>query len=370
MLDHRPLGISERNRRADRAYGFTLIELLTVVFIIGLLIAILIPSIAAARRSAKNAVTKSTLRVITGALEMFKNDQGKDFQRTNGYPPSFSHPRIGTTFDPVKGQFPFLPTGNTPKMPTVYGAHWLPAMLMGVDRNGYVPRSSVPRPLRTSPSFWYADDPGLGKPIDRAPLYLDPGATRTLATEDIRGTPPDPLATAYPEWNDIVRLPVLVDAFDQPVLYYAANKYGKPTNMVADIHNLNNEYKGGIQQKGQPYYFHQDNIGFTGSDVVKGWNFGGALLKTATERVHKIAISGAELNPQQIVQGTDNFATYIADRQMSSDLATKLAGGGLAERALSMRPVNSDTYLLITPGPDGRYGTPDDISNLPAAVQP
>ena len=263
-----------------------------------------------------------------------------------------------------------MTTGNSPKKPTVYGAQWLPAMLMGVDRNGYVPRSSVPRPLRKTPSFWYADDPGTGKALDRAPLYLDPGATRTLATEDVRGTPPDPLDTYYPEWDDMLRLPVLVDAFDQPILYYVANKYGKPTNMLEDLHDPNNVYEGGVQQTGQPYYFHQDNLGFTGSEAVQGWNFGGTVVRNATDRVHESAVSGADFNPQQIVLGTDNFATFIADRQMSSDLADKIAGGGLTERALSMRPVNTDTYLLISPGPDGRYGTPDDVSNLPKAVEP
>jgi len=34
-----------------------------------------------------------------------------------------------------------------------------------------------------------------------------------------------------------------------------------------------------------------------------------------------------------------------------------------------LRPVNPDTYLLISPGADGLYGTPDDLSNMPAFLE-
>ncbi|MCH7591488.1 MAG: prepilin-type N-terminal cleavage/methylation domain-containing protein, partial [Planctomycetes bacterium] len=86
--------LGRRIENARLRPAFTLIELLTVVFIISLLIGLLIPSVNAARNAAKKAVTAKTLDSIKVGLEMFKNDNESAFKKTNGYPPSFAHPRI------------------------------------------------------------------------------------------------------------------------------------------------------------------------------------------------------------------------------------------------------------------------------------
>ncbi len=347
-------------RPSPRAGAFSLVELLTVIFIISLLIGILIPSIHTARNAAKRLTTRKAMSSIEAGLEMFKNENGAEFPHTNGYPPSFCHPPIRDyTFSPELGQFPFLSTEN----PVVYGAHWLPAMLIGVDARGFIPRKSVPREIRSEPWKWYTVDAlGTGESItERAPLYVDPGNLDMRKTRELPGRPNTDL---FPSWSDddedpkaMQNLPVIVDAFDQAILYYAANTHGRPTNMVEDDHKADNNYLTGTPQAdGPPFYFQQDNIGFTGRDDKKGWDYG------AVREGHPLAKSGALYRARDIVEDTrrESFATYIIDRKIYASLA-----GVDPDKETPLRPVNPDSYLLISAGVDGRYGTVDDVSNIP-----
>lgn len=358
--------------------GFSLVELLTVIFIISLLIGILIPSIGAARNAAKKATTAKTIDAVKVGLEMFKNDQGKDFRATNGYPPSFEHPPIPgyTAFDRqqrTEGRFPYLTDGGFPR---VYGAHWLPMMLMGLDNLGFLPRSSVPaeQELAQKPWLWYDDDPfsdGRGAITQGRQLYLDPGNVKTKPTKDLPGRLADGAQSEFfPDWDvgrddlKMNNLPVIIDSFDQPILYYAANAYGRETNLVEDKRNEQNEYTGGPQRIGAPYYFHQDNEGFTGTRDQKGWYFQGD-----DRNEHPIARSGAEYTAEDLIKPEpefrNTFARYIIDR----NIWTQMQQPGFVKATTPLRSVNADSFLLISAGPDGLFGTNDDVSNLPPFPQ-
>ncbi len=343
--------------------AFSLIELLTVVFIIALLIAILIPSLNSARNLAKKTSTTSTLRSLETSLDLFRNDNERNFPQTNGYPPSFAHPKIpGVTFIPRKGEFPFI-EGN----PVVMGAQWLPAMLMGVDGRGHINRRTIPKKnnLPTQPWRWYVDDPlGTDELLQRKSLYADPENLKVVRTMDLVGKPNLDL---FPDWETMKQLPVIVDAFDQPILYYAADRSGSERNMVADERKLNNLYTGGPQEKGSPIYFHDDNHGFTGDEEVIGWDFDGP---------HAIAKAGDKLDAVTISDPTNldarnTFARFIIDRVLLRDLEEKTNNSTSSQQikpTTPLKPVNKKTFLLISAGVDGIWGTRDDVTNFPRSV--
>ena len=72
--------------RTRSGRGFTLVEMLVVVTIIGILAAILIPTIATVQRRAKNTTITVEMEQLSEALEAYKQEH-KD------YPPDFTNVR-------------------------------------------------------------------------------------------------------------------------------------------------------------------------------------------------------------------------------------------------------------------------------------
>ena len=115
---------------------------------------------------------------------------------------------------------------------------------------------------------------------------------------------------------------------------------------------------------GRPFYFHQDNAGFTGnndqSTDANGWDYSNrARMVNGKLKLHRIAEPGDESDPTGMSVEFETFALYILDKK---------AFNRAPQSATSWPrlPVRSDSYLLITAGVDGLYGTNDDVTNLPA----
>ena len=74
--------------RKPKHFAFTLVELLVVIAIIGILVALLLPAIQAARESARRTQCINQIRQLTLALQNHHDTK-------NGFPP-------GVRYDPVK----------------------------------------------------------------------------------------------------------------------------------------------------------------------------------------------------------------------------------------------------------------------------
>ncbi len=345
-----------RQSNARRA-GFTLIELLVVVSIIALLVSILVPSLTGARRAAKNTKTLAIFKTLDEGAQLFRADNEKQYRQTNGYPASHRAEDLATT-------------GTQ----DIMGAQWLVRSLLGADMQGFIPRRIVPRSLQNREDKtdeqvrWYQPQPN-DPPIDRIATYVSlDRVTVTDRAIDLSPVPPEPrlwkwcVANCDKDFRDRQNprklAPVFMDPFGGPILYYAANAYG--TALCVTQEDDRSLYKG--TQKG--YYTHEDNIGFTGRASGSGGRGGGReghgwLLKQ--RKRHLIEVFGpSDFKDIDDGQWSTSFAHYIHDHSIEES-----APGTQSNSATRViKPFNADSYLLISAGEDGVYGSSDDVKNF------
>jgi prepilin-type N-terminal cleavage/methylation domain-containing protein len=313
------LGAHARNR------AFTLIELLTVVGIIGLLIAIILPSMARARDQARRVKVRATLTAIEKGLEMFHNDFGE-------YPTSYT-PNDDAIMD--------LP-GGVHGRSGLWGAHFLCRAMIGhdgrgVDAEGRSLRSGRdPRNLITMAQL--ATAPRRGPYIE--------GITAIRDTDPRFGHVEEGPNTGHP---------VLVDGpYRSPILYYGANPRARAPFCMDGEGNDNRPYG---QTGDTPGIYRQwDNFYFTGISDGSGrgfWDFANTGLNLPCHPLGELStLQPDRINkpPPYYAQGK-SFAGALHDEE-----ALRAAG--------VVKPHNPDTFILLDAGPDGLWGTNDDIANF------
>jgi len=326
-----------------------------VIAIIALLLGALLPAFAAVKRNAKIAQTQSVFQGLSTGIESYRAEQSLGAS----LPPS-----TGDNTGGDRRMIAMPPPGEDPASPTttpvkVAGAHLLVLALMG-DGLGTAGFKNVQGSVE--PGWWddthkveaskglYSIDPGTAKEKHaRYGPYVDEklrdrakGLNELADKGKIIG--PGDLSQI-----DFIKakLPVFLDSWDSPILYYKASP--------ASTRILPSGKNPGI-------YRQEDNGIITGtkdgtadpSPDEAGLDFGGGIDETFGA-YHPIANAAGpddsqNSNVQQFLDGTDvkyTFAKFIMDAKNKSRIT----------------PVQKDLYLLISAGPDARYGTADDVTN-------
>ncbi len=302
--------------------GLTLVEILVVVGVIAILAGMLLPAISMVRRTAREAKQKVQFTAIDLALATFKNDHGD-------YPPSDRYTWLEETAQ----------TENSS------GAQKLAEALLGWDLLGFHPDSGFRAdgmnrwPYRVGTTThaagtYFLYDRTVDRDMDRRrSRYLDldtanavrlgvSGGNDGLFNLGAAGVPLAPetfvLGDAFGKGKEVVLRDGKRKRAGLPVLYYRANATGKAREDVYD--NRDNDYlvvakeQTDLTQRGSAPARAQGNL----------WN----------------PLAGA----------VSTFYDNITDWRASTD---------------SFRvPHKPDSYILISAGNDGFYGTDDDIYNF------
>ncbi|UCG57860.1 MAG: type II secretion system protein [Phycisphaerales bacterium] len=290
-------------RQSKKQRGFTIVELLTVMSIIVILIGLLVPALNQVKRYAWKVKQKTQLHSISAAIEMFNSE-------FDGYPDSGE-----------KG-----PDGGF-----YCGAMKLCEAVMGQDLLGFHPDS-------TFRSDGTAYDPVTGAAKD---LYPDANTVSASIYRDNLSTRKGPYlplesANAY-ALGDLHRNTgpfdagqfVLCDEYRRVQHIRTGKKVGMPV-LYYKANTARSRHNAGNPDDPENIYNYRDNH----SLVMLGmpWD-----PPSAGGQPHRLF----ENNGQRFYMNTKNEMVTTASR-----------------------PYKADTFILISAGFDGEYGTPDDICNF------
>ncbi|MCU0876954.1 MAG: DUF1559 domain-containing protein [Pirellulaceae bacterium] len=167
------MSLSTHFARARR--GFTLVELLVVIAIIGVLVALLLPAVQAAREAARRSQCSNNLKQIGLALHNFENTYGYmppfDFDFTANPNPANPLGDQRQGHPPLAMILPFMEQGNIASAvrtdfsaidPANWPPNWGTNIAAGVTVKSYVCPSTPTRTLDLSPYFIGAGLPNAG----------------------------------------------------------------------------------------------------------------------------------------------------------------------------------------------------------------
>ena len=300
--------------------GFTLVELLVVVSIIAVLVGIIVPAINMARMQAKKGALKSTLNAISTGLDVFRNDFGN-------YPDS-------SIRDDVIGSDYYL-RGENAHWDNAYtdvGAHRLAEAMFGIDLLGHSTFQPNGIPFYHVNSFGVPCD-NYENEVERTGPYVSLDNLEIGTMGDVPEAPGMQFDACIRSAGTVESVqfsgkfnsnPLIMDGLrrklPRPILYYRAHKRG---TFINTIYNYDDNH------------YITDPFGMQYEDKSTGYTYTG--------------------NPSDL----KSFPNFIWDQKTG-------IGTTPADRLNhpSARPYNSDTFILVSAGPDGEYGTEDDITNF------
>jgi prepilin-type N-terminal cleavage/methylation domain-containing protein len=300
--------------------GFTLVEILTVVLIIAILTSILVPALNMVRKMARDVQEKAQIAAIEVGLNLYKNeDTFGDYPPSHGYDPAVTN---GADYK-------------------YCGAQTLVEAMFGQDLLGVDPNTDYTAKNNSSKfSDPYDNGNKAYNPNNRKGPYLDRTHFTTLKPGDvfksgsgaIRNLQPDRfvICDVYTQYSKMISPFLKKVKIGTPILYFKAN-ISESSNDTAENSDKQADWEKGI-------YNYTDNEQIISPGKVVDSN-----------KKHDDFIDSGSGN-------ASGFYNFIKD-PIASDATSH------------NRPVRPDSFILISAGNDGLYGTNDDICNFEPNIE-
>lgn len=313
-----------KRRINHKRAGFTLVEILVTIAVIAILLGFLIPALTTIEKSALKVRQRAQFHGIEVALEAFATDMGD-------YPPSAYH--LATY-----GQY-------TP-------SQRLAEALVGRDGFGFHPDSKFlangtdgTATIPGNPLYAPDVDPTTNQNLRRGP-YLELETANAVRLSDLYGTgaanlPVSLSATANSSY-------VLADMYKitknlttrkmtgSPILYYRANR----NKIQHDLSGANPD-----PAKNLCVYNVYDSIG---NEMAKD-----SIVDLRPLSLPQGSTASSPMSPL----GGGNAALFY-QKTINPNFPGDAASG------TPPRPYRADSFILQSAGPDGLYGTADDVFNF------
>jgi competence protein ComGC len=309
----------------EKRRSMTLVEITVLIFTVVLLFLLFVPCVHSSGINARTCAARVQLEGISKGLEMFKNDYGF-------YPSSISQEAKGITLK------------DTSSFGVVNGFHRLSFALLGRDKLGCpkengargvehgLPNKNSDTSVDSLTGWYYSTDPDGAftstAPAPDKPVWKGPGSSKwgDVKYKTARKVPYINIHSFFSVNDKGVDprgfVPVLCDKFDK---------------------QRNNEIAGEKE-----YQDHSIILYFKAN--TKGKRIGGPPKQPWSQETYFAAH-----NWRMVKKDTNGnidqaaFWDFIENKNRA--------------KGNDRQPQNPDSYLLISPGPDGRYFTEDDIVN-------
>jgi prepilin-type N-terminal cleavage/methylation domain-containing protein len=297
--------------RMSSKKGFTLVEVLAAVAIIAIMISILVPALNMIRKMGRDVQEKAQIAAIEVGVNLYKNDFG-DYPQSHGVTTS----------------------GSSTVNYNFCGAQTLTEAMFGQDFLGVDPNTdfSPNNPAYNSSSTSYNIN-------NRKGPYLDRTHFTALKPSDVFKAgigPLGPLAQnlyvicdVYPQYSKMVPPFPKKIKIGTPILYFKAN-ISLTSNTPAQDSDQEQDWEQGI-------YNFSDN-----SKIIK---------------------------PGKVVDSNKKHDGFIDPVNAHATGFYNFINDPLASTSTLNRPVRPDSFLLISAGFDGEYGTSDDICNFEPNIE-
>jgi prepilin-type N-terminal cleavage/methylation domain-containing protein len=320
----------------SKTKGFTIVEMLTVMGIIAILIGLLVPALSQVKDYSKQIQQRAQFHSIDVAMEMFRNNFG-------AYPDSFDNRGLST---PV----PIAPLARDTS--NYCGAEKLAEAMVGYDLLGVHPKSG----FRSNGTNYFPPN-SYGWAGGYAPVYdTTNGIAVGVGSPDTEKSG-DENIKARKKYIDMEN----ANAYRLQDVYTAAqtNVFNPLNYVLCDVYARSRT--SGVKTGTPILYFRARTIytlqnysdPLLNMDDIYDYDDNRALVlmgtADATPAIHEIEKSttgGAATLAEAFV----NFQKLILNQQILQN--------GVP------RPYRADSYIMISAGKDGVYGTADDIYNF------